>query len=227
MTTWRAAIDGASAKKKSSEREADGSRQKAEKEKATRRWLFLELLGGASRSRTGLHGFAGRCITALLSRQKRTVRCLGRRKLLALTTTDRFLRWPCGPPNKRGSAASPRIWSGRRVSNSRPQPWQGCALPTELLPHIYCFTTLYCRHFVSQFCKTPHPESGAGDESRTRDLNLGKVALYQLSYSRVFAALLPSPLIDCLSSAIPCYLHRICFVCCLSCSGEVRLCITR
>ncbi len=29
------------------------------------------------------------------------------------------------------------------------------------------------------------PESGAGDESRTRDLNLGKVALYQLSYSRV------------------------------------------
>ena len=26
-------------------------------------------------------------------------------------------------------------WSGRRVSNSRPQPWQGCALPTELLPH--------------------------------------------------------------------------------------------
>ncbi len=28
------------------------------------------------------------------------------------------------------------IWSGRRVSNSRPQPWQGCALPTELLPHF-------------------------------------------------------------------------------------------
>ena len=26
------------------------------------------------------------------------------------------------------------IWSGRRVSNSRPQPWQGCALPTELRP---------------------------------------------------------------------------------------------
>jgi hypothetical protein len=28
-------------------------------------------------------------------------------------------------------------------------------------------------------------ESGAGEESRTLDLNLGKVALYQLSYSRV------------------------------------------
>ena len=26
---------------------------------------------------------------------------------------------------------------------------------------------------------------GAGDEARTRDLNLGKVALYQLSYSRM------------------------------------------
>ncbi len=30
--------------------------------------------------------------------------------------------------------------------------------------------------------------SGAGDESRTRDLNLGKVALYQLSYSRMCPA---------------------------------------
>ena len=33
---------------------------------------------------------------------------------------------------------SKREWSGRRVSNSRPQPWQGCALPTELLPHSSC-----------------------------------------------------------------------------------------
>jgi hypothetical protein len=33
------------------------------------------------------------------------------------------------------------------------------------------------------FCK-----SGAGNEVRTRDLNLGKVALYQLSYSRVFCS---------------------------------------
>src|SRR6185369_9342443 len=31
----------------------------------------------------------------------------------------------------------------------------------------------------------PFCSIGAGDESRTRDLNLGKVALYQLSYSRV------------------------------------------
>jgi hypothetical protein len=31
----------------------------------------------------------------------------------------------------------------------------------------------------------PSLETGAGEESRTLDLNLGKVALYQLSYSRV------------------------------------------
>ena len=28
---------------------------------------------------------------------------------------------------------------------------------------------------------------GAGNETRTRDLNLGKVALYQLSYSRILS----------------------------------------
>ena len=59
----------------------------------------------------------------------------------------------CGPPKnwKKGkhaaslfrslsmrahSRARINVWSGRRVSNSRPQPWQGCALPTELLPHV-------------------------------------------------------------------------------------------
>ena len=31
---------------------------------------------------------------------------------------------------------------------------------------------------------------GAGNEIRTRDLNLGKVALYQLSYSRIVLLLL-------------------------------------
>src|SRR5690606_22094379 len=34
----------------------------------------------------------------------------------------------------------------------------------------------------------PFSNLGAGDEARTRDLNLGKVALYQLSYSRTAAA---------------------------------------
>ena len=27
-----------------------------------------------------------------------------------------------------------REWSGKPGSNRRPQPWQGCALPTELFP---------------------------------------------------------------------------------------------
>ena len=30
-------------------------------------------------------------------------------------------------------------------------------------------------------------KTGAGDETRTRDINLGKVALYQLSYTRDWA----------------------------------------
>jgi hypothetical protein len=38
---------------------------------------------------------------------------------------------------------------------------------------------------VTQGITPKTSKSGAGDESRTRDLNLGKVALYQLSYSRI------------------------------------------
>ena len=39
-------------------------------------------------------------------------------------------------PNKQGPERGPEfVWSGKRGSNSRPQPWQGCALPTELFPH--------------------------------------------------------------------------------------------
>src|ERR1700722_16579767 len=44
----------------------------AEKRKAPTSRGFSSTAGGASRSRTGLNGFAGRCITALLSRRKRT-----------------------------------------------------------------------------------------------------------------------------------------------------------
>src|SRR5579872_6410898 len=44
------------------------------------------------------------------------------------------------PPKIKNSTGNHRwnSWSGRRGSNPRPQPWQGCALPTELLPqNIY------------------------------------------------------------------------------------------
>ncbi len=84
--------------------------------------------GGATQSRTGLTGFAIRGITALLSRHVFN---------LALKL-KREARLPFL-----------KNWSGKRVSNSRPQPWQGCALPTELFPRerqiiaakIQCFTT--------------------------------------------------------------------------------------
>src|ERR1700677_4665037 len=33
-----------------------------------------------------------------------------------------------------GDLDAKEFWSGKRGSNSRPQPWQGCALPTELFP---------------------------------------------------------------------------------------------
>ena len=40
----------------------------------------------------------------------------------------------------------------------------------------------FCLGFINTL------ENGAGNEVRTRDLNLGKVALYQLSYSRKVAS---------------------------------------
>ncbi len=47
------------------------------------------------------------------------------------------------PPSERTlnpKKKPPKCWkvlSGRRDSNSRPQPWQGCALPTELLSLVF------------------------------------------------------------------------------------------
>jgi hypothetical protein len=48
------------------------------------------------------------------------------------------------PFRRKDVGTSFHVWSGKRGSNSRPQPWQGCALPTELFPHfrelgIVCF----------------------------------------------------------------------------------------
>ena len=54
------------------------------------------------------------------------------------------------PFDEKGKHALPfcGIWSGKRVSNSRPQPWQGCALPTELFPHDSVFNCCRaCRNF--------------------------------------------------------------------------------
>ena len=142
-----------------------------------------------------------------------------------------------------------KIWSGKRDSNSRPQPWQGCALPTELFPHyIPCYKNKLwrggdsnshaSRHYHLKVARLPFrhlsimdvniywgwlhqqttdirvPRTGleparlaahapetcastnsatwarsiliwAENETRTRDPNLGKVVLYQLSYFRI------------------------------------------
>ena len=51
-----------------------------------------------------------------------------------------------------------------------------CLLPCRRIPEIKKEAL-----FDFGFLRNP----GAGEESRTLDLNLGKVALYQLSYSRV------------------------------------------
>ncbi len=84
-----------------------------------------------------------------------------------------------------------KIWSGKRDSNSRPRPWQGRALPTELFPRRrHALLTkkritfiLFISITVTNLFTTQ--EIGAGNETRTRDPDLGKVVLYQLSYSRV------------------------------------------
>ncbi len=71
----------------------------------------------------------------------------GRRERNVATDTDQFPRtFPISSWTRKimqaGKAEGPGrddrgllSLSGRRGSNSRPQPWQGCALPTELRPH--------------------------------------------------------------------------------------------
>ncbi len=52
-----------------------------------------------------------------------------------------------------------------------------------------CLTT-WPRHHIGVNISTPF---GAADEARTRYLHLGKVALYQMSYGRIFGAFIPAP----------------------------------
>ena len=103
--------------------------------------IFVKSIGGSSRSRTGVHGFAGRCITTLPSSQcneanfsqKNRVKRTFLYPILLRPTLSRIFIGQCF---LRGSArpivifiTAIETWSGKRDSNSRPQPWQGCALP--------------------------------------------------------------------------------------------------
>ncbi len=104
---------------------------------------MMRYFGGGSRNRTGVHGFAGRCITTLLSRQ--------------------ISFWPTE------SAKSLKLGAG---NESRTRDLN--------LGKVALYQLSY-----SRITPEPKVDNGAGNESRTRDLNLGKVALYQLSYSRL------------------------------------------
>src|SRR5690554_5986604 len=72
--------------------------------------------GGAGRNRTGVRGVAVRCMTTLPPRLEKIE---GFESLCSQVGVERL---------------EVSNWSGKRDSNSRPQPWQGCALPTELFP---------------------------------------------------------------------------------------------
>ena len=51
--------------------------------------------------------------------------------------------------------------SGKRDSDPRPQPWQGCALPTELFPQTKSVDS------ANQFTYTNQQSNGEEEETRT------------------------------------------------------------
>ena len=83
----------------------------------------------------------------------------------------------CDPRAIRGDRGSgPKGWSSWTDLNRRPLPYQGSALPLS-------YTSL-----PGPGRRRWKPASGAGDGIRTRDIQLGKLTLYQLSYSRAGGA---------------------------------------
>ena len=55
--------------------------------------------------------------------------------------------------------------SGRRDSNPWPQPWQGCALPTELLPQLSNITVKFFILELKIYPVDPKPLSDLIDSS--------------------------------------------------------------
>ena len=76
-----------------------------------------------------------------------------------------------------------RRFGGRDGNRTRtPYNWRRILSPLRLpIPSPGLPNPLMKELTTNSFLKT-----GAGNEARTRDINLGKVALYQLSYSRIF-----------------------------------------
>src|SRR6266480_427269 len=101
------------------------------------------------------------------------------------------------PPRVGYSSFRPQ--SGKRDSNPRPQPWQGCALPTELFPRVRCnLTAQWARPPSRPISPAPPIPPGpphlpnlpvllsdGGEGDRTPDLVNAIHALSQLSYAPV------------------------------------------
>ena len=78
--------------------------------------------------------------------------------------------------------------SGKRDSNPRPQPWQGCALPTELFPQAEesLASALHPRNAVRDSANALSADRASGGEGdRTPDLVNAIHALSQLSYAPI------------------------------------------
>ena len=134
------------------------------------------------------------------------LKCIAKiRSVPVLQTSTSALQTSTLRKQKRGPIKiRPLSMSGKRDSNSRPQPWQGCALPTELFPQLPNLKSVCpeqdsnlhaSRHTHLKRARLPIPPpghllfidrdtDGAKNGTRTRDPNLGKVVLYQLSYFR-------------------------------------------
>src|SRR5437879_10266474 len=82
-------------------------------------------------------------------------------------------------PSRHGPAVRPGE-SGKRDSNPRPQPWQGCALPTELFPRALL-------NVIAQWGRPLPPRAAfsGGEGDRTPDLVNAIHALSQLSYAPI------------------------------------------
>ena len=69
--------------------------------------------------------------------------------------------------------------------NSRPLPYQGSALPLSYNSNPFANGNWLIWWFYHVNQSPIIQMTGAGDEVRTRDLQLGRLSLYQLSYSRL------------------------------------------
>lgn len=121
--------------------------------------------GGGGRNRTGVHGFAGRCITTLPPRHccDNPMGWLHRCSAIAKLKAKKGKRISAKAHLFHTMALCERIhfpcnWSGKRGSNSRPQPWQGCALPLSYSREIQSWHYKDAGIFVKKgACGTPGP----------------------------------------------------------------------